>query len=391
MNSSRKNRKIVFISSRFPYPLEKGDKLRAYHQLRVLSNYFDIHLISLFEGNITQQQKDALKPYCNSIQTYHLPKWYKWFSAAIQFFTSKPFQVGYFYNPFVKRKIKKHLNSLKPDHIYCQLIRASEYVKDYHRCTKTIDYMDALSKGMERRLEGSSFLKRFLFQKEFNRLLVYENSIFEYFENHTIISDEDRNQIFHKNFNKIKVVKNGVDELFFEEFKTVKKYDLLFTGNMSYPPNIKAAKYLVQEILPHCKKKYTICISGANPASEVVSLEDTNIKVTGWVDDIRLSYASSRVFIAPMTIGTGLQNKLLEAMAMRLPCITTPLANKALGASHQSNILIGESAQELAQHIDRIMEDKELHAKIGATGREFVHNNYDWLNVTKPLIDLLNN
>jgi glycosyltransferase involved in cell wall biosynthesis len=390
LNSSQKNKRIVFVSSRFPYPLEKGDKLRAYHQIRILSDYFDIHLVSLYEKKITTEQREALAPFCKSIQTYYLPMWYKWFSAGIQFFTSQPFQVGYFYNPFVKRKVKKHLKELNPDHIYCQLIRASEYVKDYHRCTKTIDYMDALSKGIERRIEKSSWIKRYLFQQEFNRLLVYENSIFEYFENHTIITEEDRNQIFHKKLDKIQVVKNGVDELFFEKLEAEKKYDLVFTGNMSYPPNIKAACYLVKEILPLCKKEYKVCISGANPVSDILALQNKNIEVTGWVDDIRSSYASSKVFIAPMTIGTGLQNKLLEAMAMKLPCVTTPLANKALGATHSENILIGESPKELAECIDLILDDQELQTKISASGREFVHNNYDWLNVTKPLIDLLN-
>ena len=391
MNSSQKNKQIVFITSRFPFPLEKGDKLRAFHQLKVLSKSFDIHLISLHEEKIKQPQLDALAPYCSSIHTFYLPAFYKWFSAGLQFFSNKPFQVGYFYNPFVHHKVKKLLDELNPDHIYCQLIRASEYVKDYHNCPKTIDYMDALSKGIERRVEESSFFKKILFKKEFNRLLVYENSIFEYFEFHTIISEEDRNQIFHKDLDKIHIVKNGVDELFFQSMETEKKYDLVFTGNMSYAPNIKAAKYLVTEVLPLCKKTHKVCISGANPVSEVLSLQNENIEVTGWVDDIRTSYAQSKVFIAPMTIGTGLQNKLLEAMAMQLPCITTPLANKALGATHDANVLIGNSAKELAALIDRLLENQELREEISASGRDFVRNNYDWLNVTKPLIQLLSN
>lgn len=391
MNSSQKNKKIVIITSRFPYPLEKGDKLRAFHQIKVLSKSFDIHLISLHEEQISQKQLDALNPYCKSIHPFYLSFLLKWLFAGVQIFGNKPFQTGYFYNPFIKYRISKLLKKTQPDHIYCQLIRASEYVKDYHDCSKTIDYMDALSKGIERRIAGSKFLKKIILKKEYNRLLIYENAIFEYFENHTIISEEDRNQIFHKDFSKIQVVKNGVDELFFENLYVEKKYDLVFTGNMSYPPNIRAAKYLVNEVLPLCESKLKICISGANPSKEVLALESNNISVTGWVDDIRLSYAASRIFIAPMTIGTGLQNKLLEAMAMQLPCVTTSLANKSLGALNNEHVLIGDLPKELANQIDRLIQDAELANELSSSGRHFVRNNFDWLSVTEPLIRLLNN
>ncbi len=389
MNSSHKNKQLVFITSRFPYPLEKGYKLRAFYQLKELSKHFDVHLLALHESTLTNEQLKAVERYCASVHTYFLPKWLKWLFAGLQVFGSKPIQVGYFYNPFVQRKIRQRLQAIQPDHIYCQLVRASEYVKDYHDCHKTLDYMDALSKGMERRMEKASFFKRMLFKMEFKRLLNYENTIFEYFEHHTIISEEDKKQLFHKDFAKITVIKNGVDERFFEPMEQALEFDLVFTGNMSYAPNVKAALFLVNEVLPLCQSTVKLAISGANPVQEVRALASENVIVTGWIDDIRDAYAKSKVFIAPMTIGTGLQNKLLEAMAMRLPCITTNLANRALGAKPNEHILVGNTAQELAQHIDQLMNDEPLCRSLSNNGRGFVATHFKWEKVTQPLIELL--
>ena len=167
------------------------------------------------------------------------------------------------------------------------------------------------------------------------------------------------------------------------------EFDLVFTGNMSYAPNVKAALFLVNEVLPLCQSTVKLAISGANPVQEVRALASENVIVTGWIDDIRDAYAKSKVFIAPMTIGTGLQNKLLEAMAMRLPCITTNLANRALGAKPNEHILVGNTAQELAQHIDQLMNDEPLCRSLSNNGRGFVATHFKWEKVTQPLIELL--
>jgi len=109
------------------------------------------------------------------------------------------------------------------------------------------------------------------------------------------------------------------------------------------------------------------------------------IIVSGWLDDIRDAYAQSRVFIAPMRIGTGLQNKLLEAMSMRLPAITSPLANASLGAKPNEEILIGSNAQEMAQNIITLLTDTEKAEKIAQAGFDFTNRVYDWGKATERL------
>lgn len=389
MHSSKKYKKLIVFTSRFPYPLEKGDKLRAYHQIKELSNHFEVHLFSITEHKVKAEHIDELKKYCFDVHTFYLSPIKKWSGAFLNLFGKKPIQVGYFYNWSIHKKVKRLIEKIKPDHIYAQLIRSSEYVKHYHDCPKTIDYMDALSKGLERRSETAKGLRKLVFQMEFKRLMDYENSIFEYFENHTIISEQDRKYIFHKHKEQITIIPNGVDTDFFKVESSEKRADLVFTGNMSYPPNITASQYIVKEILPLLKSDTKIILAGANPSREVLALESNQVEVTGWVDDIRTSYTAAKVFVAPMFIGTGLQNKLLEAMAIGIPCITTTLANNALGAKENEEILIANNAENFRDRITELLEDEKKRENITLSAKRFVKDNYDWKPVTRKLIELI--
>ena len=198
------------------------------------------------------------------------------------------------------------------------------------------------------------------------------------------------NLIYHPDQKKIFIIPNGVDTDYFKSEKKVKTSDLLFNGNMSYPPNVDCVLYIAEKILPEIQKKYPeikMLISGANPAKKVTDLSKKNkaVTVSGWMDDIREAYDSSEIFLAPMQIGTGVQNKLLEAMSMEIPCITSDLANNGLGAEHGKNILIGNSPSEIAIHIDKLLSDKQFAATVGSAGREFVCSRYNWKSATAKL------
>lgn len=392
MHSSKTYKKIVMITSRFPFPLEKGDKLRAYHQIKQLSKHFEIHLISTSEKKIKKSYIEQLRPFCASIHVFPISFLQKVIGVSTKLWTKKPFQVGYFHHYTIHQKVQKLLKEIQPLHIYCQLIRSAEYVKNYHNCPKTIDYMDALSKGIERRSKNAKWLKQYLFKSEHKRLVNYENSIFEYFEHHTIISEQDRAYIFHKNKQQIHIVPNGVDASFFKKEKTQKSTaDILFTGNMSYPPNITAAQFIVNDILPLLPKNIKVKIAGSSPSNEVLKLSSDQVEVTGYIEDIKTAYRSAELFVAPMFLGTGLQNKLLEAMAIGIPCITTSMANNALGAKPEKEILIADSPKAFAQQIQRLRNLPQLRQEIIDNASAFIAHHYKWDVVTHKLIKLINN
>jgi sugar transferase (PEP-CTERM/EpsH1 system associated) len=379
---------LLVILSRFPFPLDKGDKLRAFHQIKELSKKYSITLVALSSHCVPNESLKKLQPYCESIEVVRLTAWSKLFHLTKCFFSNQPFQVGYFYSIKGQRLIKQLIQVNKFKHIYCQLIRTSEYVKNIHHITKTIDYMDALSMGIKRRIEEQPFYAKWLFRMEAKRLVAYERNIFDYFENKTIISEQDRKLIGHPDASKINCVPNGIDERFFEDVEHTNAYDFVFVGNMNYPPNIKAVHSIANTILPHFKAS-KLLISGATPHASVVYLakNNANIDITGWVDDIRLSYVSGQLFVAPMHIGTGMQNKLLEAMALGIPCVTTPLASNAIEAIHGEHIMVANSDKEFIKCIQRLRSNPEMAKEIGRNASNFVLKKYSWKKSVSLLIE----
>ncbi len=386
-------KKLLVILPRVPYPIEKGDKLRAYYQLKQFANMYEVHLVALSDGKIHPDAITKLQPYCKSIHIHKLTLLSKGINILSALLRGKPMQVGYFYKSAAHRKTTELIKELKPDHIFCQLLRSAEYAIN-SAIPKTIDYQDVFSKGIERRIKKAPFYLKAFFKLEHKRLVDYEAFVFDKFNHKVIISEQDRDLIQHPKKKEIDIIRNGVDFDFFSPRKKEKKYDLVFTGNMAYPPNIDAVVYIAKHILPLVRKHFPnikLLIAGASPHPKVQALASDNVIVSGWLDDIRDAYAEGKIFLAPMQIGTGLQNKLLEAMSMQLPCITSKLANNALGAKHNENILLGNKPEEYSKHIITLLNKKDVYEKISSNGHIFVKKNFDWESVTLPLMNKFNN
>ena len=380
--------KIFVILSRVPYPLDKGDKLRAFNQIKQLSKKHQIVLFALNDEPLDELALVELKKYCVAISIMKFSKVTIFFNLIRAFFNGNPFQVGYFHFKKAQKKIDTLILKHKPDHIYCQLIRTAEYAKSHPDIPKTLDYMDVFSKGMERRKFSSPFYMRPFFAIEHKRLLKYEHDIFPYFNNKTIISDQDKNLIPHPQKQEIKVIPNGVDTTYFNPIPFEKEFDLLFNGNMNYPPNVESVEYLVNNIMPLLWKKLPkvrLLISGASPNNKVMALKSERVEISGWVQDIRENFAKSKILVAPMQISIGLQNKLLEAMAMQLPCVTSTLANNALGAKPNEQILVADTPEQYVQCIIELLQDEAKAKKIAMNAYKFVINNFNWQSATSSL------
>lgn len=390
MNSSRTHKKnILVIVSRFPFPLDKGDKLRAYHQVKELSKQFNVTIVALSDSVISKEQYASVEKICDELHVYRLTKLSKVWNMILSFLKKEPIQVGYFYRRIIYTKINALINEKKFDHIYCQLIRTTEYVKNIHHIPKTLDYMDALSAGIKRQVKRQPFYLKWIYKLEAVRLEKYEQYIFDYFENKTIISEQDKNLIKHPEKESIISIPNGIDDSFFEKLTLKPEFDFVFVGNMSYPPNIEAVKYISDHILPAFPHS-SLLISGSTPAKSVLKLTENNaqITLTGWVDDIKTSYRKGQIFLAPMMIGTGMQNKLLEAMAIGIPCVTTSLANNAIKAVHGESVMVGENADELISCINQLRNNNELRVEVSRLGSEFIEKHYSW---DKSVLNMIKN
>ena len=389
--------KVFVLTSRIPYPLEKGDKLRLHHQLKHLSKAHEVTLCCLSDSGLTEEQNVALSPMVKEIHVVRLSLMRRMWRMAWSWASRLPFQVVWFTERKAKRHIRELIDSHQPDVIYCQLVRCAEYVKDLHELPKVLDYMDALSAGMHRRSHTKSALHQratqWLLRTEGTRLARYESRVFDYFDACTIISQNDRLLIQHRDRDRIDLIPNGVDlEAFAPNPTLAAKRDpvILFTGNMSYPPNVDAARHLVEDILPLVSHlTVRVVLAGAEPKPSLKALASDRVTVTGWVDDIVEVYQQSTLFVAPLRIGTGLQNKVLEAMATKLPCVLSPHAFAPLNLPSTGHAVVCDSAQSFATAIDDLLNDPQRATHMAQRARTSIEAQFTWQAHSESLARLL--
>jgi glycosyltransferase involved in cell wall biosynthesis len=357
-----------------------------YHQLKGLSANHQVHLISLSHDLISPSSQEHISEFCESITLLPISKAVSIMHAALGVFNNLPFQVNYFFSKSRKRVIKEKISEIQPDIIYCQLIRMSEYVQELPY-PKVLDFMDAFSLNYKRRVEFEKPLSRTFFRVESKRLSDYEVKMYEQFDASIIIADQDREAIAAGK--EIQKVTNGLNVDYFSPQERIKTFDIVFVGNMGYHPNILAAGYLVEKILPLCALKPSVQIAGARPSKRVSELASSRVGVTGWVDDIRDAYGSAKIFVAPIFSGAGQQNKIMEAMAMEMICITTPIVNEGIKAKVGEEILIARNEAEFANLIDDVLKNIDRYKNIGVNARKFVKANFSWQKENKKLEEIL--
>lgn len=402
---------VLFVTSRFPYPIERGDKLRAYHQIRSLSPHAKVVLVAIVEGEVRPEDLSELEPYCERIHLVHKSRLQSIPSVLMAVLRGIPMQVGYFRTRSVMDQIARIVETESPDRIYCQLIRTA-WAAPGSGVPSTIDYQDSMSAAANRRAElVKAPLKQF-WQLESKRLARYEQESFAWFQNRIIISSQDRRTFKFPGAESMDVLGNGVDAEFFDpdalsaaiaggtagkstgaaEMIRGGRFAMGFIGNLGYPPNISAVDVLVNEVLPEIRTGMpdaNCLLAGARPARSVLHLGSDHVSVVGWVDDIRTAYASTDVMVAPLFMGAGQQNKVLEAMAMGIPVVTTDLVNNAIGAKDGREILLAGSAGEFATQTLRLLQDENLYSRVSAGGSKFVREKFSWQAVGRQLASIL--
>ena len=383
--------KILVVLPRFPYPLEKGDKLRAYYQIKELSKHNEVYLYCVSHTKVMPEHIDAVRPYCKEICLVRSPRLVNYKNVVRNYLHTKSLQMGYWDSIKSRKAYKAFEKKVEPDVLYSQMVRTMPLVSRSPR-PKVMDFQDAMSMNCERRMEKSRGLWHYILHFEFKMLRSTEYNSFKIFDALTIISEPDSEAIPHKQNGDIHIIPNGVDFEYFTPMEREKKYDILFCGNMSYEPNVHAAQFLAQEVMPLVWQKVpeaTLLLAGASPKREVRRLAGERVTVSGYVDDIRESYASARIFAAPMQTGSGLQNKLLEAMAMQLPCVTTSIANASLYAEEGRQVLVGDTAQAFADHIVALLRNTDLRDQLAIAGYNYVNDNFSWEKACEKLEEVL--
>ena len=383
-------KKIAIVLSRFPYPINKGDKLRAYHQIVFLAKQNDIFLYCLSDEKVNENDFNEVKKWCVSVEIFELNKTSIAWNLMNSFLKKLPAQVGYFFNANIQKQIEASILKIKPDVVYGQLARTAFYIKDLP-FKRVIDFQDAFSTNYVRIAENATFLKQIFYKRESNLMQSFEQKMLSWFDASTIISDFDKSQIANENEN-LAVVSNGVDTHYFTASSKEKKYDLLFCGNLSYLPNKNAVIFLCEKIAPLLIEKMPtikINIVGGNSAADFKKYASNHIHFAGWVEDVRTAYDETKLFVAPLFTGAGLQNKLLEAMSMQVPCVVSSVTNASLIATENKHVLIANNEYEFVEKIIQLLKDEHLQHSFKVNARIFVEENYSWDKANQILENIL--
>jgi len=240
--------------------------------------------------------------------------------------------------------------------------------------------MDAFSLGAKRRGEEvSNPIEKIFWKKEYKRLRQYEEDIYAKFDNHTIISERDRVKIFGDRDRPVDIITNGIEVS--PPVDLISKYDIGFLGNLGYFPNQRAVEYLMERIMPRLWEQYpelTVLIGGINPTAKMLSYSSDKVKITGYIDRMADAYRDLKIMVAPIFQGSGLQNKLLEAMAARAPCVTTSNVNASLRAIPDIHLLIANDEAAFCNAIELLLRDRSHRKQLVDAAYSFVKERYDW-------------
>lgn len=389
-------KKILILTPRFPYPVIGGDRLRIYEICRELSKCYELTLLSLCESTEEMEMEVPQDHVFTNIERIYLPKWQSYLNCLLALPFNRPLQVAYYKSNRFNKKLEALL--LKNDLALAHLIRVGDYLLDKNT-PKILEMTDAISLNYERVSEVAKLggIKNLIYSIEQKRLLSYERNIAKSFDFSTLVSDVDR-QFLYKNtpelLEKVLVCSNGVDVHSFPYHYFPDSKEIVFIGNLTSVQNFDAAKWFASTVLPLLQEQgqFTFKVVGRIPQDKKEELEEFfGVEVTGAVNSIPNSTKGALVGVCPMRLGAGVQNKVLEYMALGLPAISSTLGHEGILAEAGREILIADTPEEYVNLILKVASDKDFASDVSKAGRKFVESHHDWSVMLAPLVERVKN
>jgi len=384
-------KKLLFIFFRPPFPAIGGDKIRMLQNLKLLSKHYNVDVLFLNEEITNEKVILEIKKYATNAFSFDLNRKKFYLNTLKGLLLNKnPLQVNYFYHNKVQQWINNNIENY--DIAFCNTIRTSEYVKN-KSIFKIIDYVDAISMNYEKAFKIKKIgLWKLMYGIDKKRVLKYEREILHSFDKKIIISNIDKDYILNgKNNIDMEVIPNAVITDDFIERK--EKEVISFIGKMDYEPNQTATIFFVENVFPIILKEFpdiTFQIVGINPTKKVKALEKhKNVVITGYVEDINKYISQSKLVVAPMLSGAGIQNKILQSMYFQKCVITTKLGADGLLGVTENEIIIENNKAQLAEKIIYYLENDQARIRIGINAKKYVDNTFSQSIVENKLLSYL--
>ena len=385
-------REMLFLAHRFPYPPNKGERIRAWNLVRHFSQDWRVHFGCLSDDPADAGHTATVRPFCTDLAVFPIDKRVQKIKALAGLRPGKPLMLDYYRHAGLQAWVREVLARTRIDLVYIFSTAMAPYVLTLPEATalpKVLDMQDVDSEKWREYAPGAGWPMRHVWAREARTLLTYERRAADACAATLLVSEPECSrflQLVPEIAGRLHAVEQGVDLDFFSPRHIfANPYSgsapqLVFVGNMDYWPNADAAIWFAREVLPILRRRNPapeFNVLGANPGTEVLALARLpGVRVTGRVDDVRPYVAHAAASVTPLRIARGIQNKILEAMALGRPVVTTPQGHEGVRARAGHDLLVGDGAAGLAAAVAEVLDGR--HPAMGQAARAAMEAGYAW-------------
>ena len=390
--SGIKKPRLLFLAHRFPYPPNRGDRIRSYNLLRFLSDSFAVTLACPHEEPIESSQREHLDHFCDSIITCRTSPT-RWIGAAGMFAKGRSLSEGLFRSTEIWNRVCDLQRTEPFDVAFVFCSSMFSYIRDpvFAGTHTIVDLVDVDSHKWSQMSGQASWPKSWIYDAEAKRVRALEKEISLRAHAVTLVSDDEAklfDEVVAPPFPAVGV-RNGVDAEYFAPSisreaspgDTTRPIRLVFTGVMDYSPNVEGMIWFCKEVLPQLRQRVDVSLDvvGRRPSRRVRQLDDPPaVNIVGAVPDVRPYLSKAEIAISPLHLARGIQNKVLEAMASGLPVVSTPQSAVGIDGRPGVDLLVASDLDEWCAAIESLASNPAMRLEMGANARRLVEEKYNW-------------
>jgi polysaccharide biosynthesis protein PslH len=382
---------ILFLAHRIPWPADRGDKIRSYNILRHLAEMAPVHVGAFADDDRDMGFAPNIKPLFASVHVELRDK-PQWKSGVEALRTGAPISVTSFASDSMQAYVNKQIARGRISHIFVFSGQMAQFVPADFKGRVVLDFVDVDSAKFASYANSGNPVMRWIHKREAKKLSDFEQKAARRADVSLLVSEAEA-AMFKAGGDlgpdRVRAISNGIDTIFYDPNadidlpkRVVHGPMIVFTGQMDYRPNIEAVSQFAHGPFTQIRArndKAVFVIVGRNPTPAVLALRNVpNVIVTGSVDDVRSWLAAADVVVAPLCIARGIQNKVLEAMAMAKPVVVSAAAAEGINAKDGQHFIIADDDVAQANAINALLADKSLRHRLGKAARSHVVNQYGW-------------
>jgi sugar transferase (PEP-CTERM/EpsH1 system associated) len=390
--------RVLALTHRTPFPPDKGDKIRTHHLLTRLAKRCEVHLMAFAEPPSDLDHAARLRRHFASVTLVPLEMRWQRIKALPWLLSWRPLTLPVFGSARFQSEVDRAVRELNPDAILAESTSMAPYALRHPEVPLVMDFVDVDSAKWRAYADEARFPMRSVYRREAATLQEYEREVARRAVISTVTADREKVLLAAIAPGcDARTLANGVDTDYFGPAATpAADASAVFFGAMDYHANVEAAVFLVREVMPRVRARYPdfrVVIAGSRPTPEVRALAALDgVTVTGYVEDIRAHVTGCAVCVIPLRVARGVQNKVLEAMAMGVPVVCSPAAAEGIEAEAGTQLVVapyGEQGAPMAEAVLALLHDRARAQAIAVAARQRVEARYGWEPRSDELLGML--